>query len=102
MLQTAIDDCGVNRDTARHVQSRPRKISTLLIGLGLLVSTCTPVLAGPGGHSATSKGGTTGIESLIDGIDSRYHAVRTLKADFTQTYVWGDTTRKETGIAYFE
>lgn len=42
-----------------------------------------------------------GVDSLVEAIDSRYHDVRTLKTQFTQTYVWGDTTRKESGTAYF-
>ena len=34
-------------------------------------------------------------------VQSRYRAVRTLQAAFTQTYVWGGKTRVESGTAYF-
>ena len=43
----------------------------------------------------------TSVDNLVRAIDSRYRDVRTLKVEFTQTYVWGETTRKESGTAYF-
>src|SRR5205823_12230267 len=38
---------------------------------------------------------------LVQGIESRYRSVRTLRAAFTQTYAWGETRRVESGTAYF-
>jgi outer membrane lipoprotein carrier protein len=34
-------------------------------------------------------------------FESSYHAVRTIRADFTQTYVSGGRTRIESGVVYF-
>jgi outer membrane lipoprotein carrier protein len=34
-------------------------------------------------------------------FESSYHAIRTIRADFTQTYVSGGRTRVESGVVYF-
>lgn len=41
------------------------------------------------------------LDQLVREIQARYRAVRTLRADFTQTYQSGGRTRVESGTAYF-
>lgn len=41
------------------------------------------------------------LNQFVRGIESRYRSVRTLRAAFTQTYVWGETRRVESGTACF-
>jgi outer membrane lipoprotein carrier protein len=40
-------------------------------------------------------------DEFVSGIESRYRGVRTLKADFTQTYTSGGRKHDESGVAYF-
>src|SRR5437762_5280533 len=58
------------------------------------------LLAGAG--LASAAGRPVGqLDQLVQGIESRYRSVRTLRAAFTQTYAWGETRRVESGTAYF-
>jgi outer membrane lipoprotein carrier protein len=41
------------------------------------------------------------VERYVQQFESSYRGVRSLRADFTQTYVWGRTTRIESGVVYF-
>src|SRR5439155_14983013 len=70
--------------------------SALLLVVVSLARTIWP-LGRPDSPALTAKS----VDGLIEAIDSRYRDVRTLKTEFTQTYVWGDSTRKESGTAYF-
>lgn len=50
----------------------------------------------------TAVGGSADLlEEYVRQFESSYHAVRTLRADFTQTYVSGGRTRIESGVVYF-
>jgi len=52
--------------------------------------------------ATTAVGGTTpSLEQFVSQFESSYHAVRTIRADFTQTYVSGGRTRTESGVVYF-
>src|SRR5439155_21706956 len=42
----------------------------------------------------------TSVDNLVHAVDSRCRDVRTLKVEFPQTYVWGETTRRESWTAY--
>jgi len=46
-------------------------------------------------------GSTESLEEYVRQFESSYHAVRTIRADFTQTYVSGGRTRIESGVVYF-
>lgn len=46
--------------------------------------------------------GTTSVEDYVRRFESSYRNVRTLQADFTQTYVLGGRSRTESGKVYFE
>jgi len=46
-------------------------------------------------------GSTPSLEDYVRQFESSYHAVRTLRADFTQTYDSGGRTRIESGVVYF-
>jgi outer membrane lipoprotein carrier protein len=41
------------------------------------------------------------LDEFVRQFESSYHAVRTIRADFTQTYVSGGRTRVESGVVYF-
>ena len=41
------------------------------------------------------------LEGYVRQFESSYQAVKTIRADFTQTYVSGDRTRVESGVVYF-
>jgi outer membrane lipoprotein carrier protein len=41
------------------------------------------------------------LEQYVRQFESSYHAVQTISADFTQTYVSGGRTRIESGVVYF-
>ena len=51
--------------------------------------------------SAFGNGSTDSLEEYVRQFESSYHAVRTIRADFTQTYVSGGRTRVESGVVYF-
>jgi outer membrane lipoprotein carrier protein len=66
----------------------------------LLLAGC--ILAG--GGVAREVGTATrspSLEEYIRQVESSYRSVRTLRADFTQTYVMGGRTRVESGAVYF-
>jgi outer membrane lipoprotein carrier protein len=73
-------------------------LAALLFLTGLPLAFVQPALVA---YGRSSRGGSLSIDGLVEAIDARYRNVRTLKTEFTQTYVWGDTTRKESGTAYF-
>ena len=51
-------------------------------------------------HGAASEGSHP-IAQYVRALESSYRDVKTLRADFTQTYVWGGRTRVESGTVYF-
>ena len=57
-------------------------------GWGLARSAFAPI--------ATSK-----LDLFVRELESSYRSVKTVRADFTQTYLWGDKRRVETGEVYF-
>src|SRR5947208_10867811 len=85
----------LQQPTRRSVVKR-LLFSALLVDVLGLTGTIWP-LGRPDSPVLTAKS----VDGLIEAIDSRYRDVRTLKTEFTQTYVWGDSTRKESGTAYF-
>lgn len=40
-------------------------------------------------------------EELVHGLESSYRGLKTLRAKFSQTYIWGARKRVESGMAYF-
>ena len=51
--------------------------------------------------SAVANGSADSLEEYVHQFESSYHTVRTIRADFTQTYVSGSRTRIESGVVYF-
>jgi len=51
--------------------------------------------------TAVGAGSTDLLEEYVRQFESSYHAVRTIRADFTQTYVSEGRTRIESGVVYF-
>lgn len=44
---------------------------------------------------------TQALEQYVRALESSYRGVQTLRAEFTQTHVWGARTRVESGTVYF-
>jgi len=51
--------------------------------------------------SSAVGGSTDPLEEFVRQFESSYHTVRTIRADFTQTYVSEGRTRIESGVVYF-
>lgn len=61
---------------------------------------CAVVSLTTGGHAAP-PGPSVTLEQYVRALESSYRGVRTLRAEFTQTHVWGARTRVESGTVYF-
>ena len=82
----------IHRNTKRPIE-RPGTITslgvyTLLVAI-ILVS------------AVVRAAGPPEIDGYVKALESSYHDVRTLRAQFTQTYQWGARTRVETGTVSF-
>ncbi len=75
---------------ARVLSATPRSLA-ILLALAFAAVTLLGAASGP----------AMSLDQLVREIQSRYRAVRTMRAAFTQTYEWGGTTRVERGTAYF-
>jgi outer membrane lipoprotein carrier protein len=72
------------------------------VGSGLVTLLLASSLAGSPmalGQKPTET--PTPVETYVEQFESSYREVRSLRADFTQTYVLGDRTRIESGVACF-
>ena len=65
------------------------------------VATLRPSVCISRASSAFGNGSTDSLEEYVRQFESSYHTVRTIRADFTQTYVSGGRTRIESGVVYF-
>src|SRR5208337_5001045 len=63
---------------------------------GLRASVC-----GSRAGSAFGNGSTDSLDEYVRRFDSSYHAVQTIRANFTQTYASEGRTRIESGMVYF-
>ncbi|MBI1940689.1 MAG: outer membrane lipoprotein chaperone LolA [Acidobacteria bacterium] len=54
-----------------------------------------------GGAPARVWGADAAVEAYVRALESSYRGVRTLRAEFTQTYVWGGRKRVESGTVHF-
>jgi outer membrane lipoprotein carrier protein len=54
-----------------------------------------------GGLSPQAASGETSLQDFVHRFESSYHAVKTIRADFTQTYVTEGRTQIESGVVYF-
>jgi len=70
-------------------------------GPGEGVATLRPSVCISRAGSAFGNGSTDLLEEYVRRFESSYHAVQTIRADFTQTYVSGGRTRIESGVVYF-
>ncbi len=71
-----------------------RRLFFYLTGLGLAVGAVLARVPPPARATAS-------LEEFIRRLESSYRNVRTLRAEFTQTYTWGGRKRVESGTAYF-
>ncbi|HZP00385.1 MAG TPA: outer membrane lipoprotein carrier protein LolA [Terriglobia bacterium] len=76
-----------------HEISRARLETLLCVSCGVLLSLSVRCSA------AHAQGNA--LEDYIHRLESSYRGVRTLQAEFTQTYVWGGRTRIESGTVIF-
>lgn len=49
----------------------------------------------------SAAGPTAGLEEFVRELEASYRGVRTVRAEFTQTYGWGGRARVESGTVYF-
>ena len=70
-------------------------------GAGEGVASLRPSVCISRAGSAFGNGSTDLLEEYVRQFESSYHAVQTIRADFTQTYVSGGRTRIESGVVYF-
>ena len=70
-------------------------------GPGEGVASLRPSVCSSRAGSAFGDGSTDLLEEYVGQFESSYHEVRTIRADFTQTYVSGGRTRIESGVVYF-
>ena len=69
-------------------------------GAGEGVATLRPSVCSS--QAGRAVGGSTDLlEEYVGQFESSYLAVKTIRADFTQTYVSGGPTRVESGVVYF-
>ncbi len=47
------------------------------------------------------SGSDAPVDQYVRALESSYRGIRTLRAEFTQTYVWGSRKRVESGTVYF-
>ena len=60
-----------------------------------------PALCKSRAERAVGPAGPNSLQEFVHRFESSYHAVQTIRADFTQTYVSGGRTRTESGVVYF-
>jgi outer membrane lipoprotein carrier protein len=78
--------------TERQV-ARARRFTSPAIGAILLMVVLAP--------RTVRAAEPSGLDPFVKALESSYHDVRTLRAEFTQTYQWGARTRVETGTVTF-
>src|SRR5579859_880362 len=59
-----------------------------------------PVCADPA-YPPLSSGSSRPVEEYVDRLQASYHDVKTLRAEFVQTFISGNRTRVESGTVYF-
>jgi outer membrane lipoprotein carrier protein len=64
--------------------------------LAFLLLGCTGVTGAPVGNGSTDL-----LEEYVHQFESSYDGVKSIRANFTQTYVSGSRTRIESGVVYF-
>ena len=70
-------------------------------GPGEGVASLRPSVCSSRAGNAFGDGSTDSLEEYVGQFELSYHEVRTIRADFTQTYVSGGRTRIESGVVYF-
>ncbi|MGO9274749.1 MAG: outer membrane lipoprotein chaperone LolA [Terriglobia bacterium] len=76
--------------------------ATLMVVFSFLVpSVFLARSADRGPATGEASGATLSLKQFVDGIDARYRGLRTLRAEFTQTYTWSGAPRVESGSASF-
>ena len=70
----------------------------LFLGVAGLLN---PALCNSPAKEAVAPASPNSLQAFVHQFESSYHAVRTIRADFTQTYVSGGRTRTESGVVYF-
>ena len=81
-----------NADT-RIRTARRRHLSGWVLGF-----VCLTLCAAP---SAQAADDAVPVKQYVRELESSYKGVRSLRAEFSQSYRWGSRTRTETGTVYF-
>ena len=69
----------------------------ILAGAGLV----NPSMCNSPAEQAAGPASSNSLQEFERQFESSYHAVRTIRAEFIQTYVSGGRTRTESGVVYF-
>jgi len=75
----------------------------ILLSIVLVALVASVSRARPADRAPTTGESSIGVpvNQIVDGVDARYRGLRTLRADFTQTYTWGGQPRVESGTVSF-
>ncbi len=84
-----------------HGRSFRRGCMALAVFAGTILSIASgPVRAEPA-YSPLPSGPSGPVEEYVDRLQASYHDVKTLRAEFVQTFISGGRTRVESGTVYF-
>jgi outer membrane lipoprotein carrier protein len=104
MGEGRISDFGPPRLAQRYYYRLARFIVVFLLLCGAAgegAASLRASICGSRADSAVRNGTPDLLEEYVRQFEWSYHAVRTIRADFTQTYVSGARTRIESGVVYF-
>lgn len=82
----------------QSVNARIRTARRRPLGGWLLALVCLSLATALAARSADSE---IPIKQYVRELESSYKGVRSLRAEFSQSYRWGNRTRTETGTVYF-
>jgi len=95
---TRSSDPPISRSPGHPIVVACSIVAFLLLGCTELVN---PALCSSQASRAVGTGSTDLLEAYVRALEASYHAVQTIRADFTQTYVSGGRTRIESGVVFF-
>lgn len=81
-----------------HPSRHPTRFPQPWVAALLLIGSASPA---SGGALARPTGASPGLDQLLSQLEASYRGVKTLRAEFTQTYTWGERTRVESGTVTF-
>lgn len=94
-----------SRQESYPAQCRGRSFRGASLALAVFAGTILSIASGPvraePAFSPLSSGPPGPVEEYVDRLQASYHDVKTLRAEFVQTFISGGRTRVESGTVYF-